>query len=272
VKATRLYQDARFVLFLWKSRMDGGRSVPVELAAITAAAPCQAVARLPSAPIGFGRRGEEAPERDWLDLLAEVAARTPVLLPYERIALLLCRTFRATACSYAGVVENVVVGGAVSWNGELTTLRAAATNDVGAAALMVWDELRVGWCCNRLSLPAAAGHSEASAFVVGRAAPYSSTDRRLATTLWTLLAALDARNPVVAPSEPTSLTPRELAVLGLLDEGLSAVAIAHRLRISVRTVHKHLEHIYAKLEVGDRLMAVSAARRLGVVPLSAGRS
>jgi DNA-binding NarL/FixJ family response regulator len=52
------------------------------------------------------------------------------------------------------------------------------------------------------------------------------------------------------------LTARERAVLALLSEGMTAVAIAHRLAISPRTVHKHLENIYAKLGVTDRLGAV----------------
>ena len=52
------------------------------------------------------------------------------------------------------------------------------------------------------------------------------------------------------------LTARELGVVLLLGEGMTAVAIAHRLGISPRTVHKHLENIYAKLGVSDRLSAV----------------
>ena len=64
------------------------------------------------------------------------------------------------------------------------------------------------------------------------------------------------------------LTEREAAVLRLLVEGCTAVAIAHRLGISVRTVQKHLEHLYRKLGVGDRLQAVLAAQRAGLVPTS----
>ena len=51
------------------------------------------------------------------------------------------------------------------------------------------------------------------------------------------------------------LTSRELAVLHLLVEGCTAVAMAHRLGISVRTVQKHLEHVYRKLGVTNRLAA-----------------
>ena len=61
------------------------------------------------------------------------------------------------------------------------------------------------------------------------------------------------------------LTDRELAVLHLLVEGCTAVAMAHRLGISVRTVQKHLEHVYRKLGVCDRLRAVLAAQRSGLL-------
>ena len=65
------------------------------------------------------------------------------------------------------------------------------------------------------------------------------------------------------------LTPRELTVLGLLVEGLTAAAIGRRLEIGERTVQKHLEHAYTKLGVGDRLSAVLRAQHLGLLPLSA---
>lgn len=52
------------------------------------------------------------------------------------------------------------------------------------------------------------------------------------------------------------LTARELAVLALVAEGLTATAVGRRLAISPRTVHKHLEHAYRKLGVTDRVTAV----------------
>lgn len=65
-----------------------------------------------------------------------------------------------------------------------------------------------------------------------------------------------------------TLTGREAAVLQLLTDGLTAQSIAFRLGISPRTVHKHLEHLYAKLGVRDRLQAVVVAQRLGLLPAS----
>jgi DNA-binding NarL/FixJ family response regulator len=56
------------------------------------------------------------------------------------------------------------------------------------------------------------------------------------------------------------LTSREAEVLCLLGRGLTDQQAAHRLAVSVRTVGKHVEHVYAKLGVTDRQAAVHAAR------------
>jgi DNA-binding CsgD family transcriptional regulator len=61
------------------------------------------------------------------------------------------------------------------------------------------------------------------------------------------------------------LTVRELDILTLLADGLSAQQIARLRRISVRTVRKHLENIYEKLDCHDRLLAVNKARQLGLL-------
>lgn len=62
-----------------------------------------------------------------------------------------------------------------------------------------------------------------------------------------------------------ALTPRELTVLLLLTDALTADAIGRRLGISARTVHKHVENIYRKLGTRDRLSTVLKAQRLGLV-------
>jgi hypothetical protein len=71
-------------------------------------------------------------------------------------------------------------------------------------------------------------------------------------------------------TEADLVTARTLQpVLALLDtiigDGLSAHQIARLTRISVRTVRKHLEHIYEKLECHDRLLAVNKARQMGLL-------
>jgi len=63
----------------------------------------------------------------------------------------------------------------------------------------------------------------------------------------------------------TELTARELAVLRLLADGRPASAIGRRLGISERTVHKHLEHVYRKLDARDRLSAVLTAQHAGLL-------
>jgi DNA-binding CsgD family transcriptional regulator/uncharacterized membrane protein len=79
----------------------------------------------------------------------------------------------------------------------------------------------------------------------------------------------DAR-PLDAVAE-AKLTPRELAVLGLLADGMTAEAIGRRLGISNRTVHKHTENLYRKLAATDRLMAVLRAQSLGLLPTAPAR-
>ena len=80
------------------------------------------------------------------------------------------------------------------------------------------------------------------------------------------------RCPVFARSQAKlRLTPREVAVLALVADGHTAGTIARRLLIGERTVHKHLQHLYAKLDVTDRLSAVLTAQRFGILPPSPDR-
>jgi DNA-binding NarL/FixJ family response regulator len=60
------------------------------------------------------------------------------------------------------------------------------------------------------------------------------------------------------------LTSREIEVLRLLAHGLSNGQIALELALSERTIAKHLEHIYGKLDVGNRTAAVARAREASV--------
>lgn len=83
----------------------------------------------------------------------------------------------------------------------------------------------------------------------------------LARSLKPLFAQLDDQ-PTDAPKPQVAetLTGRETAVIELLSQGHTAVAIAHRLGISPRTVHVHLQNVYRKLGVCDRLVAVRVYR------------
>lgn len=63
------------------------------------------------------------------------------------------------------------------------------------------------------------------------------------------------------------ISDRELEVLELLGQGLSNQEIANKLFISVNTVKTHLSHLYEKLDVSRRSMAVKKARSLKLIPL-----
>lgn len=118
-------------------------------------------------------------------------------------------------------------------------------------------------------------------FVVARGdSDFSDEDLEVARRLQVLLVGLDRQTAVTGQHLSTSpgtlcaamavgLTPREAAVLALLAEGRTAAAIARRLGVSPRTVHQHLQRIYRKLKVNDRLSAVVSAAHLGLLP-SAG--
>ena len=67
-------------------------------------------------------------------------------------------------------------------------------------------------------------------------------------------------------AERLGLTDREVEVLGHVAGGLTADAVARLLRVSPRTVRKHLENAYRKLDCHDRLVAVQRAQALGIIP------
>jgi len=71
-----------------------------------------------------------------------------------------------------------------------------------------------------------------------------------------------------ATSVPTSdgLTPREAQVLEGVLRGASNGEIGLDLHISSRTVEKHLEHVYRKLEVAGRYAAIASARSSSTSP------
>ena len=70
-----------------------------------------------------------------------------------------------------------------------------------------------------------------------------------------VLAAAGHRTPEVRRQRVADLTEREIEVLRLVAHGHTNPEIAHRLTISRKTVSRHLESIYSKLNVSTRAAA-----------------
>lgn len=125
----------------------------------------------------------------------------------------------------------------------------------------------------QLSIPYRLGAGTHRAFVLARPDEDFPDDLfDAARFIQPLIAMLDRQATTLARAGQhlgdLDLTGRELAVLQLLREGLTASAIGHRLLISPRTVHTHLRSIYRKLGVADRMQAVLVAHELGLLPLA----
>jgi len=61
------------------------------------------------------------------------------------------------------------------------------------------------------------------------------------------------------------LSERELEVLQLLAHGTSNLEIAQELVIAIDTVKRHVSHIFAKLDVQNRIQAVRQAQKFGLL-------
>ena len=79
------------------------------------------------------------------------------------------------------------------------------------------------------------------------------------------VARVDALTDQNAPAAPTKLTARELEVLALVATGKTNRAIADALRLSEKTVARHVSNIFTKLGAGNRSQAVVIAYEAGVV-------
>jgi DNA-binding NarL/FixJ family response regulator len=65
--------------------------------------------------------------------------------------------------------------------------------------------------------------------------------------------------PALPPDSQSVLSQREMEILTELKNGLGYKQIASRLFISEGTVRKHIEHIYRKLQVNNKVSAVNIA-------------
>jgi DNA-binding CsgD family transcriptional regulator len=236
-------------------------------------------------------------EKEWLELLADLMASPLTELPVEPLARQLNRTFDGFACAFSTPsshrhgVETLTVE-VVEWispcDGALSIKRVHPAVhphpiiriylDAGCVGAFQPTELLpeglsdvASWNCrHRLGVPLSApGHR---VFVLGRDAEFAGREIDLAKRIQRLIVGLDQQVRTLASFRVTCagksdarITPRELAVLAELARGVTAAVISRRLGISERTVHKHLEHIYGKLEVTDRLSAVLRARDAGLI-------
>lgn len=135
-----------------------------------------------------------------------------------------------------------------------------------------------GSVVSQVSVPVCLGPRAHRAFLVGRVEAFSPGEMALLRRLQRVLVGLDRQiaaharwaartgEQAVPAAEAVGLTPRESAVLDLLAAGLTARAIARRLVVGERTVQKHLQRVYTKLGVADRLAAVQRAQLLGLLP------
>lgn len=64
------------------------------------------------------------------------------------------------------------------------------------------------------------------------------------------------------------LTERELSVLSLLPFGMTNKEISNKLHISVHTTKAHLESIYEKLSVCNRVQAVVKAMQYDIININ----
>jgi DNA-binding CsgD family transcriptional regulator len=137
-----------------------------------------------------------------------------------------------------------------------------------------WEELARPWGIQQqLSIPLQIGGRDHNAYLISRPdRDFTEQELDLASLLQPILTGLELHLRL-APTGPEAceqssthgLTLREMAILTLLSQGLTAESLARRLNISPRTAGKHLEHIYRKLDVRDRLMAVQRGYELGLL-------
>jgi len=66
---------------------------------------------------------------------------------------------------------------------------------------------------------------------------------------------------------PVKLTDREIEILQMIAKGLSNNEVATVLKISKSTIRTHLEHIYQKMEVTNRVEAITEGYKRGLIDL-----
>lgn len=165
------------------------------------------------------------------------------------------RTYQTSGLRSTALQARGAVALALGEPGEaLTTLQTSCR---------IWLELNAPYEVARVRALMAVAYRELGS--TDSAALEADTAR---TTFERLGAEPDARRmrSFIGAPDPTGLTQREIEVLRLVAAGLTNQHIATELRISERTVHRHVSNMFAKLDVSSRAAATAAAYEHGLVP------
>ena len=88
----------------------------------------------------------------------------------------------------------------------------------------------------------------------------SSVQLKSGETVVGVFGLIEERPDHATSAPPPHLTPRQVEVLRLLEQGRSTKQIAAELHLSTETVRNHVRRLFRALEVNSRLEAVAAAR------------
>lgn len=159
--------------------------------------------------------------------------------------------------------ENGLVGREIEWM--LIHAQLLAVEGQQEQALAVLDDaLAAGRACGSRSV---FQQSAALDDLLHRAALRGSPPAELGTIL--SIARGRENGPAAAPGQMQPplepLSARELDVLRMIAAGATNQEIARRLVITVGTVKSHINHIFGKLDAGNRTEAVALARQMGLL-------
>ncbi|GAA4692867.1 hypothetical protein GCM10023215_32550 [Pseudonocardia yuanmonensis] len=240
----------------------------------------------------------------WIDLAAEMLHDPEPRFPLERVVAQLMESFELVGCSFNdrppgpgvlrlwpddgsfGGLDREIREWTAAYGGwEHPLLRYySATDDAEPVHLAdvpdrfadrrvrdAWHEFAgPGGFAHQILLPLGVPHPHHRAFSIVRADPFTPQEQTFARSVWRLVRGLDRQAAALARAHrevatEVRLTPRQTSVLVLVACGLTAGTVARRLAITERTVHKHLEAVYHRIGVHDRLAAVLWAQRSGLL-------
>lgn len=221
-----------------------------------------------------------------LDLAVELVAMSPAEIDYGWVAELLQQVLECPTATFSEVGRDGVTG--LGW--PTTRLPTSTMTDVtrrnmerhpliqhyvrtadrrplaitDLMSLSRWRSSATGsdihavtGFYDHLALPLLSPSGTMRAFALGREdGAFTGQEREFVEKLHPLLIAMDHRAHLSrSPAARSRLTPREEQVLELIAAGLTRQVAARRLRISIRTLDKHLETVYRKLGVNSHIQA-----------------